>query len=113
LTRKDIAMVSDNPLPLRLPICLPVREARAALESAGEVLAMVTNRGVEVGVVTAEDLALDRSIGGVRVGDVMGREIVRIDPTSDLHETLRTYREAAWSSAIRRRPAELPERLLA
>jgi len=106
-------MIADNHLPLRLPICLPVREARAALASAGEVIAMVTNRGVEVGIVTAEDLAPDRSIGAVRVGDVMGREIVRIAPTSDLQQTLRTYRDAAWSSAIRRRPAELPDRLLA
>ena len=103
-------MVSDNPLPLRFQTCTPVSEARDALSSAGEVIALVTSRGADVGVVTADDLAVDRSVGAVSVGDVMVREIVHIAPTTDLHQTLRTYRDAAWSSAIRRRPAEPPVR---
>jgi hypothetical protein len=72
------------------------------------VIALVTSRGVDIGVVTAGDLAPCRSIGDGVVGDVMAREIVNIAPTTDLHQTLRTYREAAWSSAIRRRPAAWP-----
>ena len=80
---------------------MPVSDARAALADAGQVVALVTNRGDDVGVVIAEDLVADESAS---VGDVMGREIVRIDPGTGLRRTLRTYREAAWSSAIRRRP---------
>ena len=95
---------------LRLPVSMPVSEARAALAAAGEVIALVTNRGVDVGVVTVEDLVVPRSTPTRVIGDVMGCEVVRIDPNTDLRWTLRTYREAAWSSAIRRRPGELPAR---
>ena len=52
---------------LRLPVSMPVSEARAALVAAGEVIALVTNRGDDVGVVTAEDLvddAVDANEGG-------------------------------------------------
>ena len=87
---------------------MPVSEAQAALAAAGEVIALVTNRGVDVGVVTAEDLVGTASTPTTVVGDVMGCEVVRIDPSTDLRWTLRTYRDAAWSSAIRRRPGERP-----
>jgi hypothetical protein len=104
-------MPAADTLPLRLPVCMPVSEARAALASAGEVIALVTSRGVDIGVVTAEDLAPGRSVRDPAVGDVMEREIVSIAPTEDLHATLRAYRKAAWTSAIRRRPAALPARV--
>jgi Mg/Co/Ni transporter MgtE len=92
---------------------MPVSQARAALIGAGEVIALVSNRGVDVGVVTSDDLVPSGSTPAMSVGDVMGREVVNIDPRTDLRRTLRTYREAAWSSAIRRRPRELPARLTA
>ena len=98
---------SDHEL-LRLPVSMPVSDARVAFAAAGEVIALVTNRGVDVGVVTAEELVVPRSTPTRVVGDVMGCEVVRIDPNTDLRWTLRTYREAAWSSAIRRRPGDLP-----
>ena len=88
--------------PLHLPICLPVSDARAALAGADEAVALVTNRGVDVGVVTAEDLVHVPARALIR--DVMAREVVCIDPSTDVRRTLRTYREAAWSSGIRRRP---------
>ena len=103
-------MVSESPLPLRLPIGMPVLDARAALASSGDAIALVTSRGFDVGVVTAEDLAPDRWMGTASVGDVMGAEIVHIPATTDLHRTLRIYRKAAWSSAIRRRPGDWPAR---
>ena len=90
--------------PLRLPICMPLTEARAALVSADEVIALVTDRGADVGVVSGRDLVADGSSWATVVGDVLGREVVNIDPSTDLRRTLRTYREAAWSSAIRRHP---------
>jgi CBS domain-containing protein len=99
---------SPERAPLRLPVSMPVSQARAALVRADEAIALVTNRGVDVGVVTAEDLVPDRSPLPRSISDVMGREVVCVDPTTDLRRTLRTYREAAWSSAIRRRPGELP-----
>ena len=95
-----------RPSPLRLPISTPVSEARVALTSTGQAIAIVTNAGVDVGVVTAEELAADGSMPTVAIGDVMGREVVRIDPRTDLRWTLRTYRKAAWASAIRRRPGQ-------
>jgi CBS domain-containing protein len=94
--------------PLRLPIGMPVSMARAALVDEGEVIALVSDRGVDVGVVTAQDLVPHGSTPTASIGDVMGREIVNIDPTTDLRRTLRAYREAGWYSAIRRRPRELP-----
>jgi hypothetical protein len=100
---------STERAPLRLPLCMSVSEARAALADAGETIALVTNRDAEVGVVTAEDLVLDGPARAL-IGDVMGREVVSIDPSADLRRTLRTYNEAAWSSAIRRRPGDLPVR---
>jgi len=93
---------------LRLPVSMQVSKARAALDAAGQVIALVTNRGVDVGVVTAEDLADTGSTPTRVIGDVMGCEVVRIDPSTDLRWTLRTYREAAWTSAIRRRDGDLP-----
>ena len=90
--------------PLRLPVSMSLSEARAAVVSAGEAIALVTNQGVDVGIVTAEDLVTDGSTWAAVVGDVMDREIVCIDPHTDLRRTLRTYREAAWTSAIRRHP---------
>jgi hypothetical protein len=87
---------------------MPVSEARAALAAAGEVIALVTSRGDDVGVVTAEDLVDNAPTSTTAIGDVMCYEVVRIDPSTDLRWTLRTYREAAWSSAIRRRPGKWP-----
>ena len=101
-------MLAHHPLPLRLPIGMSVPEARAALEQAREGVAIVTNRGVDVGVVTTDDLDAEGLRSAASVGDVMGREVVRIDPHADLQGTLRTYRQAAWSSAIRRRPGAPP-----
>ena len=100
--------LSTGRSPLHLPISMPVPEARAALAQAGEVIAMVASRGVDVGVVTTDDLAVDEATWSTRIGDVMSHEVVRIDPGADLRATLRTYRDAAWSSAIRRRPGSLP-----
>ena len=89
--------------PLRLRASTSVPDARDQLARAGEVIALVTHRGADVGVVTAQDLAPGSS-GATAIGDVMGHEVVCIDPTTDLQETLRTYTQAAWASAIRRRP---------
>ena len=89
---------------------MPLSEARAALVSAGEAIALVTNQGVDVGIVTAEDLVTDGTSRATLIGDVMGREVVNIDPSTDLRRTVRAYREAAWSSAIRRRPGGFPAR---
>lgn len=94
--------------PLRLPVSMPVSEARDALVAAGEAIALVTDRGDDVGVVTAAELAGHESRSTTVIGDVMGCEVVRIDPSTDVRWTLRTYREAAWSSVIRRRPGEAP-----
>ena len=109
-SRDDPGTSRTERAPMHLPVSMPVSEARAALLAAGEVIALVTNRGVDVGVVTAEDLADTGSTPTRVIGDVMGCEVVRIDPSTDLRWTLRTYREAAWTSAIRRRPGELPDR---
>jgi hypothetical protein len=91
-------------MPMRVPVSMPVPDARAALSRAGEVIALVTNRGVEIGVVTAGELEADRCGPTGSIADLMTREIVRTEPTRDLTRTLRAYREAAWSSAIRRGP---------
>jgi CBS domain-containing protein len=95
--------LSAAPAPLRVTTRTPVTDAREALDRSGELLALVTHRGVDVGIVTAQELA-PGATGADTVGDVMGHEVVFIDPTSDLQTTLRTYTRAAWSSAIRRRP---------
>jgi hypothetical protein len=97
---------STDRAPLRLPVCTPTPDAHAALLRAGQDIAFVTKRGVDVGVVTTEDLASDGSGRAMSIGDVMNRELVRISPSTDLTRTLRTYTDAAWSSAIRRRPGE-------
>jgi hypothetical protein len=59
-----------------------------------------------VGVITAITLR-----GGghaiptaARVQDVMEFEVVHVDPSFDVEDTLRTYRDAAWHSVKRRRP---------
>jgi hypothetical protein len=101
-------MLADHPLQLRLPITMSVADARAALRQAGEGIAIVTSRAADVGVVTADDLDAEGLAPAASIADVMGREVVRIDPHADLHGTLRAYREAAWSSAIRRRPGAPP-----
>jgi hypothetical protein len=39
-----------------------------------------------------------------QVQDVMDFEVVHVDPSFDVEDTLRTYRDAAWDSVRRRRP---------
>jgi CBS domain-containing protein len=83
-----------------------VSDALAALVRAGEETALVTHRGVDVGVVTIDDLTPAGPTDLRTIGDVMRREVVCIDPRTDLEQTLRTYTDAGWSSAIRRRPGQ-------
>jgi len=91
--------------PLFVPASLPASEALALLVGSMDVIALVTHHGREVGVVTAEDLtAAHGTTDELTVGDVMGREIVHIDPRADLNQSLRIYTDAGWSSAIRRHP---------
>ena len=92
--------------PLRVAACMPVPQAREVLDRTAEVIALVTHRGVDVGVVTAQELAPSPTDART-VGDVMGLEVVSLDPKTDLKWTLRAYRQAAWSSAIRRRPGAM------
>ena len=94
---------SAVPAPLRIRASTSVPDARDQLARAGEVIALVTHRGEDVGIVTVQDLAPGSS-EATTIADVMGHEVVCIDPRTDLQETLRTYTQAAWSSAIRRRP---------
>jgi hypothetical protein len=97
---------STERAPLRLPVSMPIPHAQAALVRSGQEIAFVTKGGFDVGIVTTEDLASDGSGRATLIGDVMNRELVRISPSTDLTRTLRTYTDAAWSSAIRRRPGE-------
>ena len=100
----EIHGTSTEHAPLRLPVTTRVTEAREALYAAGEEIALVTELGVDVGVVTTDDLVSHGSQRATVIGDVMNREVVCISPSTDLTSTVRAYIEAAWSSAIRRRP---------
>ena len=89
---------------LRFTVTTALAEAREAIERSGEAMALVTNLGADVGVVTVGDLARGARAGATTIGEVMRRELVSIDPATDLRHTLRAYSDAAWVSAIRRRP---------
>lgn len=84
-----------------------VSEARAWMEKSGQRATVVMDGDRPVGVITA--IALrgrgHRAMStDAAVQDVMDCEVVHVDPSFDVEDTLRTYRDAAWHSVLRRRP---------
>lgn len=85
----------------------PVRVALEVLDARHEVAAVVFEDGRPVGVVTLDALTRPGLAGheaDVRVASVMDLELVRISVGAGEHETLRAYRDAAWTSLRRRHP---------
>jgi CBS domain-containing protein len=84
-----------------------VREALSAMERSGLRTMVVVDGGRPVGVITATALhgSADRTMSiDAEVQDVMDFEVVHVDPSFDVEDTLRTFRDAAWHSVRRRRP---------
>lgn len=85
-----------------------VSEALAWMERSGEVASVVMDGGRPVGVITARALRSYDIHGGAPpdggVEQVMDFEVVRVDPSCDVADTLRLYRDAAWLSVRRRHP---------
>ena len=83
-----------------------VSDALARMERMRQRATVVMDGDRPVGVITA--IAL-RGRGhtiptAAEVQEVMDLEVVHVDPSFDVEETLRTYRDAAWNSVKRRRP---------
>jgi CBS domain-containing protein len=84
-----------------------VSEALAWMEGMGQRATVVMDGGRPVGVITATALhgGADGTMStAAEVQDVMDFEVVHVDPSFDVEDTLRTYRDAAWHSVKRRRP---------
>jgi hypothetical protein len=85
-----------------------VAEAVAFLDRTGQFAVVVSERGEPVGVVTRVALRGQpghRPRPAALLADVMDFEVIALDPASDTATTTGAYREAAWHSLRRRRPA--------
>src|SRR6185503_14633893 len=81
-----------------------VSDALARMERMGQRATVVMDGNRPVGVITA--IAL-RGRGhaihtDAQVQDLMDYEVVHVDPSFDVEDTLRRYRDAAWNSVRRR-----------
>ncbi|HEX8803814.1 MAG TPA: hypothetical protein VF743_06465 [Acidimicrobiales bacterium] len=95
---------------ITVPVGADARTAARLLAATGQALALVTDVGRPVGVVTTAALAgvTGRGAHGAVVADAMDLEVVRVDPRADEPTTVRAYDEAAWASLRRRHPARAP-----
>ena len=76
------------------------------MEGSGQRATVVMDGDRPVGVITTTALrGRGHTIStDAEVQDVMDFEVVRVNPSLDVEDTLRTYRDAAWHSVRRRRP---------
>jgi CBS domain-containing protein len=102
-----------------------VRDASAWMQKTGQRAVVVMDGDRPVGVITEKALraagrrsaaASDDALAAVErrerpdlrlpetVQDVMDFEVVRVDPSFGVEDTLRAYRDAAWKSVRRRHP---------
>ena len=98
LTSGDIKMAGSPISP-----STPVREALAWMQRSGQQAIVVMDGARPVGVITDRALR-GRDLPDAAVQDVMDLEVVRVDPSLDVEDTLRAFREAAWHSVRRRHP---------
>jgi predicted transcriptional regulator len=81
-------------------------EALAWMEGMRQRATVVMDGDRPVGVITAAGLRGrgQTILADAEVQDVMDFEVVHVNPSFDVEDTMRTYRDAAWHSVRRRRP---------
>ena len=84
-----------------------VGDALTRMDETDATVLVVLDEGDPVGIVTRSDLEgtpQRRPCHAARIDDVMTKELVVIDPSDGVLETLNKYTAQAWSSLRRRRP---------
>jgi predicted transcriptional regulator len=85
-----------------------VSDALTLMLNRGQTASVVMDGERPVGVITVKALQEQTMRGTMEldapVERAMDLEVVRVDHSSDLEDTLRIFRDAAWYSVRRRRP---------
>lgn len=108
-TPPTITAMTTEVRPERTPIVelttnTTVADARSAMDDVGASLALATDHGSVVGLITRADVDQALADDDEPIGDVMTTELVHIDPATGDLQTLDVYRHAAWASLRRRAP---------